>query len=128
MNILIVTPHFFPENFRINDFAEEFIRKGHNVFILTSVPNYPVGSYYNGYGIFKKQKEEYNGLKIFRIPVIPRGSGTSIKLALNYISYVISGFFTSLAILKYNLDVIFVFETSPITIGLPAIFIKKMKL
>ena len=40
MKILIVTQYFFPENFRINDFAEEFKNRGHKITVLTGVPNF----------------------------------------------------------------------------------------
>ena len=50
MNILIITPHFHPENFRINDFAEAFIERGHSITVLTSVPNYPGGQFFEGHG------------------------------------------------------------------------------
>ena len=127
MNILIVTPHFHPENFRINDFALEFVKRGHQISVLTAVPDYPSGIFINGYGIFKKTRENYKGIHIYRAPLIPRGSGSNLRLALNYISYVIGAVFTSLFILRKKLDIIFVFEPSPITVGLPAIFIKKIK-
>tara|TARA_B100001750_G_scaffold228926_1_gene223829 strand:- start:10446 stop:11684 length:1239 start_codon:yes stop_codon:yes gene_type:complete len=127
LNILIVTQYFFPENFRINDFAEEFKNRGHKITVLTGVPNYPNGKFYNGYGIIKKNIENYNGIKIYRAPLISRGSGNSIRLAINYFSYVIGSLITSLFLLKYKFDIIFVFEPSPITVGIPAIFIKKIK-
>jgi len=127
LNILIVTPHFFPENFRINDFAEEFQKRGHNISVLSAIPDYPEGKYYEGYGIFKKCKEIYNGIKIYRAPLIPRGSGSNVRLALNYFTFVLGSFFPSLFILKNKIDIIFVFGVSPITIGFPAIFIKKIK-
>jgi len=127
LNILIVTPHFHPENFRINDFALEFVKRGHQISVLTAVPDYPSGIFFNGYGIFKKTRENYKGIHIYRAPLIPRGSGSNLRLALNYISYVIGAVFTSLFILRKKLDIIFVFEPSPITVGLPAIFIKKIK-
>jgi len=127
LNILIVTQYFFPENFRINDFAEEFKNRGHNITVLTGVPNYPNGKFYNGYGIVKKNIENYNGIKIYRAPLISRGSGNPIRLAINYFSYVIGSLITSLFLLKNKFDIIFVFEPSPITVGIPAIFIKKIK-
>ena len=126
MNILVVTPHFYPENFRINDFAEEFVRRGHDITVLTAVPDYPDGQFHVGYGIFKQSRELYKGIKIFRAPLIPRGSGTNIRLALNYISYVMGAIFTSLFLLNNKFDIVFVFEPSPITVGIPAIFIKKI--
>ena len=127
MNILIVTQYFYPENFRINDFAQEFQSRGHKVTILTGIPNYPSGQYYAGYGLFKKNREIYEGMEIFRSPLIPRGSGSSIRLALNYISFIFGSIFTSFFLLNKKFDIIFVFEPSPITVCLPAIFIKKIK-
>ena len=127
MNILIVTPHFYPENFRINDFALEFQKRGHSITVLTAIPDYPGGKYYAGYGIFKNNREVSNSINIYRAPLIPRGSGSNIRLALNYISFVFGALFTSLFILRSKLDIVFVFEPSPITVGLPAIFIKKIK-
>ena len=127
MNILIVTPHFYPENFRINDFAIEFNKRGHNISVLTAIPDYPKGKFYDGYGVFKNNRETYNGINIYRAPLIPRGSGSNLRLALNYISFVVGGIFTSLFMLKNEFDIVFVFEPSPITVGIPAIFIKKIK-
>ena len=127
LNILIVTPHFYPENFRINDFAEAFTKRGHEISVLTGVPDYPEGKFYDGYGLFKKNREIYNGIKIYRVPLIPRGSGSNIRLALNYISFIFGALFTSLFMMKNEFDIVFVFEPSPITVGIPAIFIKKIK-
>jgi len=127
LKILIVTPHFFPENFRINDFATEFQKRGHDITVLTAIPDYPGGKYYHGYGLFKKNREIYNGIKIFRAPLIPRGSGSNIRLALNYISLLIGSIFTTMFVLKNEFDIIFIFGVSPVTVGLPAIIIKKIK-
>ena len=127
MNLLIVSQYFYPENFRINDFAQEFQSRGHNVTVLTGTPNYPAGKIYDGYGIFYKNREIYKDIEIFRSPLIPRGSGSSIRLALNYFSFVVGGIFTSLFLLNKKFDIIFVFEPSPITVCIPAIFIKKLK-
>jgi len=127
LNLLIVSQYFYPENFRINDFAQEFQSRGHNVTVLTGTPNYPAGKIYDGYGIFYKNREIYKDIEIFRSPLIPRGSGSSIRLALNYFSFVVGGIFTSLFLLNKKFDIIFVFEPSPITVCIPAIFIKKLK-
>ena len=57
MKILIVTQHFYPENFKINDLCSELIKNGNDLTILTGKPNYPKGKYYNGYSFFSKHKE-----------------------------------------------------------------------
>ena len=127
MKILIVTPYFHPENFRINDFAHGFRDKGHNISVLTPIPNYPDGKYFNGYGLYRKTRENIDGIHVFRSPLIPRGSGSNLMLGLSWISSIFGNVFTSIFLLKYKFDLIFVFGPSPFTICLPAIFIKKIK-
>ena len=127
MKILIITPYFHPENFRINDLAVEFNNKGHKVSILTPIPNYPDGKFYSGYGVLKRRQECWNGIDIYRSLLIPRGSGSNIMLGISWISSVFGNLLASLFILKNRFDLIFVFGPSPFTICLPAIFIKKIK-
>ena len=127
MRILIVTQHFWPEDFRINELAIGFIDNGHDVSVLTGYPNYPEGKIYSD---FKKDKDgfkEFNSIKITRIPILPRGS-SKFTLALNYLSFVLSGMLLGpLLLRKKKFDMIFVFEPSPITVCLPAIFLKYLK-
>ena len=127
MNILFVTQYFYPENFRINDFSIELQKKGHDITVLTAIPNYPNGKIYSGYGYFSLKEEIYNNIKIFRSPIIPRGNSSNFMLALNYISFVIGGLLRALFLLNKKYDLIFIFQASPITSALPAIFLKKIK-
>lgn len=126
--ILIISPHFFPNNFKCNDVAFELARQGHSVTVLTDIPNYPTGRYFKSYGLFRRRREVINGVKVIRTAVIPRGNGSGMMLALNYLSFAftacIRAFFMGLTN-KY--DVVLVHETSPITVGLPAVVIKKLQ-
>ena len=127
MNILIFSQYFFPENFRINDIAKNLVRSGHQVTVLTGLPNYPEGKYYDGYGFFKKNIiEKYEGVKIIRCRIYPRKNASKINLFLNYISYAISSSLRVLKFKKYNFDVSLVYAISPITVALPAILLKKI--
>ncbi|SVE28170.1 uncharacterized protein METZ01_LOCUS481024, partial [marine metagenome] len=105
----------------------EFKRREHEITVLTAVPDYPGGKFHEGYGVFKKNREMYYGINIYRAPIIPRGSGSNVRLALNYFSLLIGSIYTSMFILKNKIDIIFVFGVSPVTIGIPAIIIKKIK-
>ncbi len=87
MNVLIVTQYFWPENFRINDLAVGLKEKGHNVTVLTGIPNYPEGRFYPGYGLFKKTRQDYQGVKVIRVPLLSRGKSKGLRLALNYLSF-----------------------------------------
>lgn len=127
MNILIVSQHFWPENFRINDYALALQEAGHCVDVYTGMPNYPAGKLYQGYSAFHPSHENYQGINVLRCPLIPRGKSKSIRLALNYLSFVFSAILLAPFKIKKQYDVIFVFATSPITQAIPAIFIKKLK-
>jgi glycosyltransferase involved in cell wall biosynthesis len=123
MRILIVTQYFWPENFKINDIALALKERGHEVLILTGKPNYPNGKFSKGYTFFNNRIEFWNGIKIYRSPIIPRGKGKGIQLFVNYISFSI---FASIKLLfiKNKFDKIFVYEPSPITVGIPGIVAK----
>ncbi len=124
MKILIITPHFYPENFRINDLANFLIEKSCDVSVLTSIPNYPTGKYFEGYGLFNKRYEVYKNIKIHRVIVFPRLSGKPVMIALNYLSYILSSIIKIFNLRKNNYDIVFVFQVSPITVALPAILYK----
>lgn len=113
MNIFIVSQYFYPESFRINDIATEWVKRGYDVTVLTGIPNYPMGKFFPGYSWSKKRTEEWNGIKIIRIPLIARGH-SSIGMVLNYYSFVISGWFWN-RFNKVDADLVFSFETSPMT-------------
>lgn len=125
MKVLIVTQYFYPENFRVNDLAAWLAERGHEVTVLTGVPNYPSGRYFSGYGIFQRRTETWNGVSIVRVPQVPRGSGGPIRLALNYLSFAFMASLLGLLRLGRNYDVIFVHEPSPVTVGIPAIAMRK---
>ena len=125
MKILIVSQYFWPEEFRVNDLAIDLVKRGHEVSVLTGNPNYPKGKFLKGYG-FKWSKEAYRGVKIYRVPIIPRGSN-SLMLILNYLSFVIAGSFFSF-FHKIQYDKVFAINFSPITAVIPAIvYCKKQK-
>lgn len=127
MKVLIVTQYFWPENFRINDLAEGLVERGHEVTVLTGIPNYPEGQFTPGYGWLKKTREVYKGVRILRVPLLPRGNGSGLRLALNFFSFALSACVLSPIICRGKYDLIFVFEPSPITVGLPALVLKKVK-
>ncbi|MCR4695259.1 MAG: glycosyltransferase [Pseudobutyrivibrio sp.] len=109
--ILIICQHFYPEQFRINDIAFEWVNRGYEVSVVTGTPNYPTGHFLPGYNWFKNTKETVNGVAIHRIPLIPPGN-SRLGLVFNYLSFPFFGFWWNL-FTKEKADFVFMFETSP---------------
>ncbi|HEL1588990.1 TPA: glycosyltransferase family 4 protein [Streptococcus suis] len=118
-HILVVSQYFYPEQFRINDICTKLVERGYKVTVLTGIPNYPTGSYYDGYHFFSRG-EVFNGVEILRIPLIPRGK-SKIGLVLNYLSFVLSGYVWA-KLTKVDADAVFIYEVSPMTQALPGIW------
>ena len=112
-HILVVSQYFYPETFRINDICQEWVKRGYKVTVLTGIPNYPMGKFFDGYGYRENRKEVWNGVNIVRIPLIPRGN-SSIGMIANYLSFVVFGFVTNL-FTTIKADYVFTFEVSPMT-------------
>jgi glycosyltransferase involved in cell wall biosynthesis len=127
LRILIVSQYFWPENFRINELAAELAARGHDVTVLTGVPNYPSGEIFPDYRKNPRQFAQYGGVSIVRIPIIPRGR-SRLQLVLNYLSFVMSASTLGAWRLRGKpFDVAFVFLISPITAALPALWIGRLK-
>ena len=126
MRVLVVSQYFWPELFRINDLVLGLKDRGHEITVLTGIPNYPSGSFYSGYGCFSPAKEMFHEIPVYRAPVFPRGNGRALSMALNYLSFALSASFWAPFFCRKKFDLIFVFEPSPITVGLPALVFKKI--
>lgn len=127
MNILIISIHFHPENFKINSIASELAKKN-KVTILTGKPNYPDGKLFENYSLLSLDKETFNRCKIIRVPIFLRGNRKAYSLALNYLSFIISSIiFGSFLLRKKKFDNIIVFGTSPLIQGITGVFFKFLK-
>jgi hypothetical protein len=125
LKICIFTNHFYPEDFKVNDIAFEFAKKGYNITVITAIPDYPYGKYYKGYSLLKRRREKVNGVQVIRLPIIPRGKGKSINLVLNYLSYFVSSLiFTLFYSISNKYDLVFTHLTSPFFVGLAAVLLK----
>lgn len=123
MKILIVCQYYYPEQFQINEIAPELVRRGHQVTVLTGLPNYPQGEIYTGYENGKKRREFVDGVKIVRVDEHPRKQGVK-NLFLNYLSFAHNG---SKAIKGFSpdYDLVFCYQLSPVTMVKPAIDYEK---
>lgn len=127
MRVLIVSQYFWPENFRINDLTRELAQRGYSVTVLTGIPNYPAGKVFKEFRQDPNAFAHYSGAKVCRVPMFSRGSG-SLRLLLNYLSFVAGAcIFGAWRLRGQGFEVIFVFEPSPVTVGLPAVFLGRLK-
>ena len=127
MNLLVVSQYFWPEEFRINDLALALRSRGHEVTVFTGKPNYPGGRFFPGYGFLGRASENYEGIRVIRVPLLPRGDGSRSRLFLNFFSFALFGSLLAPLRCRGAFDAILVYEPSPVTVGLPALVLKWVK-
>lgn len=122
MKILIVSQHFYPEQFRINDIAFSLADRGHDVTVLTGLPNYPKGEIFPEYRKRKNRNQTIKGVKIIRCLLVGRGTSL-ITFGINYLWFAISATLKGKS-LKDHFDVVYSYQTSPVSMSRPAIAVK----
>jgi len=127
MRLLVVSQYFWPENFRINDLVAELVRRGHQVTVLTGLPNYPDGQVFRRFRADPDLYANYEGAEIIRVPMTARGKG-GLRLMLNYLTFAFSASVLGLWKLRgRKFDAIFTCQLSPVTVGLPAAALRTAK-
>lgn len=125
---LFFTNYFYPETFRGNDIAFDLARRGYDVTVLCNIPNYPKGKFFDGYSLFTNRCQTIHGVKVIRVPIIPRGKGGKARMALNYISGLLCMYCYAFHFgVWHKFDFVFVQQLSPVFIGLPALLYKRMR-
>ena len=80
----MVTQFYYPERFSTTDIAEELVKLGNEVTVLTGKPNY-------GYGYILKEyknvkEENINGVRVLRTNLFPR-KHSRLSIIRNYLSF-----------------------------------------
>ncbi len=127
MRILLITDLFQPEPNHLKGlaFAQELVRKGHEVEVLTGFPNYPGGEIYTGYRQKFYQRETIGGIPIIRVPLFPDHSNSGLRRSFSYLSLALSACFPGLLIVRRP-DVVHVSQGAA-TIALPAIALRLIR-
>ena len=123
--LLIVTQHFWPEAFRVNDLAAGFVERGWQVDVLCGLPNYPKGEWFSGYRYAGPRREEHGGVNIYRAGEIRRKGNTGARIFLNYVSWPVCAVF-NLWRLNGPYAAVLCYNTSPVLMNLPAIVYAKL--
>lgn len=127
MKLLIFSQHFWPEAFRINEVARALADAGVEVRVLTGKPNYPDGAIFPGYRAGGDLTEDWGGIPVHRVPLVPRGAGGGARLAANYLSFIASAALEGPGLLGgWRPDIVFVYGTSPILQAIAAARIARL--
>ena len=128
MRIAIHTQYYPPEigapQARLSDLARWLAKHGHEIYILTAMPNYPRGRIYAGYGGFFSREEEER-IRIIRTYIYPTKRTSLTLRLLHYFSFVFSSLVigaTALPKVDYILS-----ETPPIFLGITGWLLAKLK-
>ena len=123
LNVLIVGQYYYPDNFKINEISFELVKQGHQLTILTGLPDYSTGRVPKEYRLLRNRKQVIQGVRVVRVPIIARRTGVIWRF-LNYFSYkLMSSIYSSF--FKKDFDIIFCYQTSPITMAHAAVKLKK---
>ena len=123
MKILVICQYYSPEPFKVADVCEALVKNGHQVDVVTSFPNYPMGEIYEGYRNSAHKEEKINGVNVHRVFTVGRKSGFLFRI-LNYYAFsVCSSFFVNK--LKKDYDVVFVYQLSPVLMANAGLKYKK---
>jgi len=120
MRFLFITQYFSPEigaaQVRLASVIRELVRLGHQVEVITALPNYPTGRIFEGYRGKLWLEEDWEGVRVVRTWLYP-ALGTGPKRLLNYFSFMLSALGGLLRVQKP--DYIFV-ESPPLFLSLTA--------
>jgi glycosyltransferase involved in cell wall biosynthesis len=112
MKILFITDNFPPEvnapATRTYEHAQEWIKQGAEVTVITCTPNFPHGNVYAGYKNKLYQKEMMEGIEVIRVWSYITANSGFVKRVADYVSFAFSAFWVGL-FCKYDI----IIATSP---------------
>lgn len=125
--MLVVSQYFWPEDFRINELTSEMTRRGHEVTVLTGEPNYPGGRVFPSYVADPARYRRFGSVNVVRVPIVTRGR-SRLRLVLSYLSFVVAATLIGAIRLRgARFDAVFAFQPSPVTVGVPAVILGRLK-
>lgn len=128
MRIGILTQYYPPEigapQARLAELAGRMARRGHEIFVLTAMPNYPAGKIHPGYGGVLR-RETRDGVSVTHSFIYPYKGLRRGKRLLNYLSFAFSSLITG-ALLLPRVDYL-ITETPPPFLEIPGCLLARMK-
>jgi glycosyltransferase involved in cell wall biosynthesis len=129
MNILLITQYYPPEMGaapqRLSYLARSLAASGHQVTVLTALPNYPTGEIFKEYKGRLLMEEQTNGLRIVRTWLVTTKSKGFFPRILNYCSFSVLSLFA--AAWKVGRQDVVIVESPPLFAGPSAFLVSKLK-
>jgi glycosyltransferase involved in cell wall biosynthesis len=128
MKLVILTQYYPPEigapQARLSALAAHLVERGHDVTVLTAMPNYPTGKIFSGYGgVWKREMRD--GVRIVRTWIYPTQKADYVRRLANYFSFVLSSALLGLPAFR-SADFVMV-ESPPLFLGLSAYWLALVK-
>jgi colanic acid biosynthesis glycosyl transferase WcaI len=125
MRVGILTQYYWPEPVtRLRGLVRGLLEAGDEVEVLTALPSWPHGTYYEGYTRQLVCEEHHDGTRIIRTYCWPYRGRVMWKRLTNYGSFMISAHWGARRL--GAMDVLYVYHP-PLTISLPAVSISWAK-
>jgi glycosyltransferase involved in cell wall biosynthesis len=119
MRIVILTQYYPPEPIpKPHELARGLAERGHEVVVITGIPNYPLGKFYADAQLRLWKLDSVESIRVLRLALYPDHSRSAIRRVLNYGSFAINAALVG-SILSGSVDAMFA-EHPPLTIGLAA--------
>lgn len=129
MKLTILTQYYPPEigapQRRLSSLARHFVRAGHEVRVLTAMPNYPRGAIYPGYG-GAARRETIDGVPVLRTWIVPTQRTNYAHRLANYFSFVASSGAVGAALEPRRADYLLV-ESPPLFLGMSAAWLSRVQ-
>lgn len=128
MKLTILTQYYPPEigapQARLSNLAQHFVAQGHQVAVLTAMPNYPTGRIQKGYGgLFRR--ERFGSVDVLRTFIYPTQKSDFIHRLGNYFSFVVSSsVYGSFALREADYLMV---ESPPLFLGLAGFWLSRLK-
>jgi glycosyltransferase involved in cell wall biosynthesis len=129
MKVIILTQYYPPEHGapqnRLHDLARRFAAAGHDITVMTAMPNYPKGEVFPEYRGKFSTREELDGVKIVRSWIFASKSKSKIPQLTVYFSFVFSAIFAG--IFRLPKADFLICESPPLFLGFSALILKTFK-
>jgi len=128
LNILFITQYFPPEvgaaASRVQDITQELLGLGHDVTVVSEIPNYPTGVIHRKYRFKFYHKERVGNIKVIRTFVFASGRKSFLQRMLFYISFMISSILGSVSLGAIDMVVA---TSPPLFVGFSGFLIARLK-